>query len=373
MQKTLAKFVNVLDGQPSGTRGQSMVELALTAPMLILMIIAMAEVGFAANNFLILGDVVRSAGRQAVNMSVTTWPYGEARNFQRMDCNDTTLNPPQNQPGLYTLYGNTITVTDQRAIPRGSHLSGLGYGDSNEATKGFFDELACAITNGMSPLAFDDGITGASTVSNPNPKDDIVISVVNYRRMSLDNTLDLGGGTVGSLLSGSIASYGNAWVRVTGRWPLENRYCTSGGLGDNRDPFNYKTADVRTDWNDNDNGDEGTGDDVTSVPDRILTPGESQGVRGYVFTGRAVAPDGCYGSTFTVQDVEARLNIAGTTFNPKAANGAVVIIEIFWQHHPPVFGPIFQGFTGNRADDPVLHVWAWFPVPNAEPTPTPKP
>src|SRR5687767_8411097 len=132
MQKTLTRIVNVLDGKASGTRGQSMVELALTAPMLILMIIAMAEVGFAANNFLILGDVVRAAGRQAVNMSVTTWPYNEARNFQRMDCNDTTLDPPQYQPGLYTLYGNTITVTDQRVPPRGGHLTSLGFSSGNE-------------------------------------------------------------------------------------------------------------------------------------------------------------------------------------------------------------------------------------------------
>jgi hypothetical protein len=162
-------------------------------------------------------------------------------------------------------------------------------------------------------------------------------------------------------------------VRVTGRWPLENRYCRIGSAGDSRDPFNYKTTDVRAGWDDNDNGNEGAGDDVAVAAQRILTPGESQGVRGYVFTGQAMGADGCYGSAFTVQDVEARLNIVGNTFNPKAANGAVVIIEVFWQHHPPVFGPLFQGFTGNRANDPVLHVWAWFPVPNAEPTPTPRP
>jgi hypothetical protein len=342
-----------------------MVELALTAPMLILMIIAMAEVGFAANNFLILGDVVRSAGRQAVSMSVTTWPYGEARNWQRMDCNDRDSNPVGSMD-FYTLLGNNVTTTDTRVPPRGEHLQPLGYWRGQEATKGFFDELACAITNGMSPLVFDDGISGEDTVTNPNPKDDIVISVVNYRRMSLDNPDDLGNGNKIT----NIGSYGNAWVRVTGRWPLENRYCGS----DERDPFNYKTFAIRTGWNDTDNGNEGAGPDVTDPP-LSLAPivTTSQGVRGYVFTGRAIQPDGCYGSAFTVQEVEKRLNIEGGTFNPKSANGGVVIIEVFWQHHPPVFGPLFQGFTGNRADDPVLHVWAWFPLPNAEPTPTPKP
>jgi hypothetical protein len=358
----------VLDGKPSGTRGQSMVELALTAPMLILMIIAMAEVGFAANNFLILGDVVRSAGRQAVNMEVTNWQYGQARNFQRMDCNDLTNEGPGNNPVLYPLYGNNITVSDQRSVERGGFLP--GYSDLGEASKGFFDELACAITNGMSPLVFDDGITGATTVTNPTPKDDIVISVVNYRRMSLGNTYDLGGGGLGPELqppNSDISTYGNAWVRVTGRWPLENRFCGS----DNRDPFNYKTASVRLDWGPGDDGNEGAGSDVPPGYPKIETA--SQGVRGYVFTGRAYnASENCYGSAFTVQEVEKRLNLSGGTFNPTAANGGIVIIEVFWQHHPPVFGPLFQGFTGNRADDPVLHVWAWFPVPNAEPTPTPK-
>lgn len=341
-----------------------MVELALTAPMLILMIIAMAEVGFAANNFLILGDVVRSAGRIAVNLSVTDWPYNQARNYNRLDCDDSQVAGTELS---YHLFGNNTTVEDFRTEKRGLSLPGMF--DDVEKPKGIFDEVACAVTNGLNPLVFNDH----SPTTNTTAKDDIVISVVNYRRMSNDNPEDAIGPNNPShpLYQRMSGQYGGAWVRVTGRWPLENRYCSTGpGLGDERDPFDFKRFTLSNAWTDGIK-DTNEGDGGVVNANGIVTT--SQQIRGYVFTGLSRAPDGCIGSTFTVQEIEERLNITGSVFNPKAANGGIIIIEVYWQHHPAVFGPIFQGFTGNRADDPVLHMWAWFPVPNAEPTPTPKP
>src|SRR5258706_690373 len=86
MRKTLRKVIRVLDGQPTGMKGQSLVEMALTFPILILMILSLTEVGFLANNYLILMDIVRSAGRAAVNLDVSKWVDQDTRNFNRMDC-----------------------------------------------------------------------------------------------------------------------------------------------------------------------------------------------------------------------------------------------------------------------------------------------
>src|SRR5215475_11401753 len=86
MRQTLSKIVKILDGQPRGKRGQSLVEMALTTPLLILMVLSMVEIGFFANDYLILLDAIRSASRVAVNVDATSWNYPDAHNQNRMDC-----------------------------------------------------------------------------------------------------------------------------------------------------------------------------------------------------------------------------------------------------------------------------------------------
>ncbi|MCC7447075.1 MAG: pilus assembly protein, partial [Anaerolineae bacterium] len=73
VQNAARKIVSVLDGQPTGMKGQSLLEMAFTFPILILMVLSLVEVGFAANNYLILMDVVRGAGRAAVNLDPVFW------------------------------------------------------------------------------------------------------------------------------------------------------------------------------------------------------------------------------------------------------------------------------------------------------------
>ncbi len=365
MHQTLRKIVDGLDGKPANTRGQSLVEMTVTFPLLILMVLGLVEVGFLANNYMILMDVVRGAGRDAVNLNPLGWPgpgspngwvNGEARDFQRMDC-DT-------DPSTYHLYSKDTTADDNRSTPRGAQLAALGYGEITSPQKvdppfSFFDEVVCNATRSFAPLKFNDSDTG---------KDDIVVSVVTYALM------DYNGFSAAQKLTPAYqagpGSHGGYWVTVNGRWPLENRYCVqtdgSGNYvsGDVRDPFDFKKS---FSLNYPPGATEG------DPNGRILQPNDNQMVRGFVFTGKARDDNNfCYGSSFTVQDVEQRLNL-DPTFNKDVPNGAVVIVEFFWQHHPLFFGPLFQGFTGNPVNDPVLHVWSWFPVTSAEPTPTPAP
>ena len=61
MRGRLRRLLAVLDGTPTGTRGQSLVELTLTLPILLVMLMGLTEIGWYANNYLTLLDVVREA------------------------------------------------------------------------------------------------------------------------------------------------------------------------------------------------------------------------------------------------------------------------------------------------------------------------
>src|SRR5438105_1194088 len=90
------KITRILDGQPTGKHGQSLVEMALTAPILVVLILGLVEIGFLANDYMVLLDAVRAAGRAAVNLDPTGFPAWHnasndkdgARNQQRMDCDE---------------------------------------------------------------------------------------------------------------------------------------------------------------------------------------------------------------------------------------------------------------------------------------------
>lgn len=412
MRQTLRKMVNVLDGQPTGVRGQSLVEMTVTFPLLILMVLSLTEIGFLANNYLILMDVVRAAGRTAVTThpDPTQWDDStpgkpQSRFYHRMDCNqpeagndhaddyhrignDTVASNPD--PLLYdarsTGFGSKPINQGEKG-PRGQHLASLGYwgAGQKDVPFGFFDAVACEVTRGFAPLVFNDD-------SIANSKDDIVVSAISYQMMEYSSKpanpteFDKGPG---------LHPFGSKyyWVTVTGRYPLANRYCvtntTLGLQGDQRDPFDFLRKDYNDAWHNGPpdldknpaGGKWGEGlFDRTLGPNGDYIPGsilggvsQSQGVRGFVFTGNNLNPDGCYGSRFTVQDIEQRLNLdTNLSLNSRIPNGGAVIVEIFWQHHPLVLGPLFEGFTGNKMDDPVLWVWGWFPLPSVEPTQTPS-
>src|SRR5512140_2434875 len=105
----LHRLVDVLDGKPRGGRGQSLVEMTITFPILILMVLSLVEIGFVANNYLTLMDLVREAGRRGANLNPVAWDENDTRNFERMDC-DT-------QQGYYNI--EQFDTTKNRKAPRG--------------------------------------------------------------------------------------------------------------------------------------------------------------------------------------------------------------------------------------------------------------
>src|SRR5688572_29816950 len=77
MRRFIQNLLKILDGSPGALggyqRGQSLVELGLITPLLIVMVAGIIEIGWYANHVLILLEVTRVGARQA---TLFTGEYG---------------------------------------------------------------------------------------------------------------------------------------------------------------------------------------------------------------------------------------------------------------------------------------------------------
>src|SRR5690349_11950270 len=81
MQSVPKKIFQILDGTPAVygqySRGQSLAELALVTPILIVLLMGLAEIGWFANNYLILLETTRVGARygavQTGDTAPTSW------------------------------------------------------------------------------------------------------------------------------------------------------------------------------------------------------------------------------------------------------------------------------------------------------------
>jgi hypothetical protein len=314
MRATLRRLLAILDGTPTGTRGQSLVELTLTLPILMVMLMGLTEIGWYANNYLTMLDVVREAGRFGATKDPTLWADGQELNYSRMDCEKLS------------------TVFDKKPFENnttwpGPDLSGYPtngterYGDRGEREVGFYDGVACTVIGNMAPLEFDDNV------------DDIAISVFSY---AVDHSTT------------------PPTVRVVGRFPARANECEG---DDVYDPF---------DWNHN-----GSGADPDEDSARFDVGADN--VRGYVFRGNHAmdyaGTAACLGSTYSTDDVERMLNLEGKPDREaqleEVTNFGLVLVEVFWSHHQLLGLPWFN--FGPLEEAMVIHVWTFFPVSAAEP------
>ncbi|MHB8749271.1 MAG: TadE family protein, partial [Aggregatilineales bacterium] len=344
------------------TRGQSLVELAFTAPLLFLMIVSMAEVAYVANNYLILVDAVRQGARFAVSATPLNWNDGDTRNYLRTACFNQTdwTNSSHTKwapTGHYNLFNNQIpangiaypnltslpAVTLHYWTPDNSHPE---LWPAPDAPKGLFDGVACNTIASMQPLNFDITYHTPGQNSPTINYDDIAVSVVSYVAIS-------------------------GQVSITGRWPISNRECgtpqagpiaSTGPMSDGRDPFFY------------------SGNPLPN-PYPLYNPGFGQ-VRGFILTGNMLATDSagnvdstCYGSSFTVDGADPNRNLTtilnqlpDSSIQKNVTNGAMALVEATWTHHQ-LFGFPPLSALGS----PTLYVWSVFPVSGAIPTPTPPP
>ncbi|WP_119071743.1 TadE family protein [Aggregatilinea lenta] len=338
MRARYRRMLAILDGAPTGARGQSLVELTLTVPILLVMLMGLVEVGWFANNYMVLLDNVREAGRRgAVLDPLTDWEAHQEKVYHRMDCENTDQ------------YFNT--GAGDNGILRNStdgwpwkDLGAYGYVDGTEHTSayGFYDDVACLILRNMAPLDFD------------STTDDIIISVFSYAVIDPNPTDDDPSDKV---------------VRVIGRFPPDTNECSG-----EPDPFDWRGAGL-LDPPDGDATDDGEFYESTdgNTPYYDATSDE---VRGFVMRGNHVAEDDavglpCLGSDFSTAEVQNLLNFNNITdpteHTDKIDNTrkfGMVLVEMDWKHRQLFGMPWFN--LGPLNNGPYVHVWTFFPVSGAE-------
>lgn len=310
MRVMLRRLLAILDGTPTGTRGQSLLEMTMTLPLLLVMLLGLAEIGWYANNYLTLLDVVREAGRIGSTRDPMTWNDGDEKKYQRMDCE-----------ALSDVFDKK--PFENNASWPGPDLAAWGYSNGDERPVNYYDFVACSVIGNMAPLEFND-LT-----------DDIVVSVFSF--VMYPNQTDP-----------------NREVRIFGRYPARANECEN---DDGHDPF-----DLNRDGDGNDEH------ELASLYDSAW-----DNVRGYVFRGNhqhdygGVRP--CLGSEFSFTEVEELLDFSDDPDRARkieqVANYGLVLVEIFWRHRQ-LFGlPWFN--IGPLEDGQIIHVWTFFPVSGAEP------
>ncbi|MBI5930170.1 MAG: pilus assembly protein [Chloroflexi bacterium] len=309
LKRTFRKAIAILDGRTSRTRGQSLVELSLTMPILLVMLLGLVEIGWLANNYLTLLDATREAGRYGSVRDPNLWQVGYETSYNLMDCD---YDSPENGN-----YGSTHFDKYQQELVSsypGPAIPGFSNGLETPGLQ-FYDGVACSAITNILPLPFND-LT-----------DDVVISVFSYAYFSSERR-----------------------IHVVGRLPSRSNECTSADEPYN--PLYYDPAYVPTER------------DSGSDEHRL-----GYFFRGNHITS---FDSNCRGSEFRTSDIEAMLNrtllddTGAALTLPEAREmgaGGMVLVEIFWQHEQLLGIPFFT-FMQDQFE---IHVWSLFPNTAAEP------
>lgn len=390
MRKVLRKIVQILDGTPAvygnqkEWRGQSVVELTLVTPILIVLLMGLAEIGWFANNFLILLEVTRVGARYGTTQTGETSPLAWNNDVSRSPWtgfND-TLDPIGTTPSVD--YRDCGQIRDP----------------NNRELQGFYNTIACVMRQQMDPLVLeiDNGV------------DDIVISAFSLQAI---NPATLPGVRFYMDPSGSVASQNprnqinnsldpamgnNTQTIVVGRYPTNANECTVDAVGNpiawERDPFdyfqdssrNYQLQDTtKPDTEDNRNYVELEGYDAPSYrpyvdPGPTQPPPVRERQRGWVFfnqhgIGNTINPGtgtkNCFGSEWSLQEIQQLMNVPGfsllTAQSQRLPNQGMVMVEMFWRHELLLKNPVFNPVWTILGDNTNVSVWAAFPLPATEP------
>lgn len=293
MRKVIHKLIQILDGSPQvygkPTRGQSLVELGLITPVLIILIMGLAEIGWFANNYLILLEVTRTGARygtvQTGDGTPLVWEQNEDQTdrayfLRKLSYAPTTLykmhvaeqqragtpytntydqflidNTTINVPGLGNMPLNAPDTTPptQQAM-RSDQARDCRLVETIDDYARFYGNIACRMLNSLTPLEFRDGrnispgSTSGAGVPAANGMDDIVISAfsllaVDPRQEYFTSRTDVVRPGVASAIS-TVQGFPTDGKRVVvvGRYPEvtnECTYLTNTANGDIRDPFNW--------------------------------------------------------------------------------------------------------------------------------------
>jgi hypothetical protein len=331
MRRLLRKIVQILDGTPAeyGKRqsGQSLIEMAFITPLLIMLVAGLMEVGWLANNYLILLEVTRVGARRGTVLvgddGVLAW-NNQGSLVPRTTWEYNSSDPTNAYPAFFP--------EDDEDVRKVFH-------DPNCSTAaeslGFYNQITCNMMDSLDPLVLMRGIDPNNKFNKDNPlaahqefyPDDIVVSA--FALQAIQNPNDVVPPT-------------GVRVHVVGRYPTNANECTvapDDTLLDpppERDPFDY----IET------NGRECL-DDCTKYPLELIG---YDGVikeyqRGFSWYGQhKVQRDewndtevDCLGSQWTIERVENLVNIPdfGLTADERQflPTEGLVLVEIYYQHN----------------------------------------
>ncbi len=378
MRRLLLTVIRILDGTPTVTgehqRGQSLVEMALITPILIILFMGMVEIGWFANNYLTLLDVTRAGARhgavQQDERSPMAWDNMQSyvpREF---------FNPNAfADQGLQ--YTNTVDLSmpytgtpDQQFAQRAARGNGRV---CNQRERGFYLEVVCIMLASLPPLELSDS----------NNIDDIIVSGFSLARIT-----DPGGTILGPNTRPASDAGANTHLVVVGRYPTNANECDVLNVQTLESPvFVVSPLEPRDPFDINENGQRDIRGELGSTFterdgfDPVgATVAEAEKQVGYAYLGQhwirgnRAAGTGCIGSEWTVAEVEALVNLPRFSLDSEEVRGrlpflGMVLVEMFWQHEMllqfPVFNPVVAAFGGDET--PQISVWAAFPMPSVEP------
>ena len=376
MHSVPKKIFQILDGTPAVygqySRGQSLVERALVTPLLIVLLMGLAEIGWFANNYLILLETTRVGARlgaiQTGNTSPLLWPNGASL-----------------LPALQPDAPSSLIAQSYRKCPI-----------EQKSLQRFYNTVICPMLRSMLPLDFranDPSLPASPT--NGNGVDDIVVSGFALQSFNpSDPNIPAAMRAVGVIDTVTGLATNQQQVVVVGRYPTNANECTNDTATDKdlRDPFNYinytGVGNTLNGWR-NYIVPSGADVDINRLYyelDGYDNPA-SERQRGFALTGQHVifstralpAASQCYGSEWTMDRVEKLMNVTNFSLSGQAQRSGIpsqglILVEMFWQHslllRNPVFNPVF-----NILNDPnnpngggaVISVWAAFPLPTIDP------
>lgn len=337
MHKLLRKILEILDGTPAiygkRQRGQSVVEMAFITPLLIILIMGTIEVGWFANNYMILMEVTRVGARRGTVLegddAIAAWETDPAR-----------------------MAATPFNGTNARRARADACLTPTHNGVRYQ---GFYNLIGCVMLVSLDPLRLND----------TNGEDDIIISAFAIQTFQASDITGSGYGTVP--LDRAV---------VVARYPSNANECVT--FTTDRDPFDFYNTGV---WDARFvpppnaprgaelNGYDTIAGNASAVPP---IPADPERYVGFVWLGQHEIPGTpCLGSEFRVDQIETLFNLSGLNLNSQTRGYApafgFVLVEMYWEHRLllgfPAFSPIFRAL-GDRS---VVHVWAAFPVPALEP------
>lgn len=246
MRKIMKRILEILDGTPAvygkKEKGQSLMEMTLITPLILILIVGIVEVGWFANNYLVLLEVTRVGARRGAVLAGDNSPINwdnRASLPQGMGQYDPNFDPTFSDSNAYD-QDEWAQVENLRFQVRGC---GIEY-------SGFYGEVICQMLRSLDPLQIRRNPT------EPEDRvDDIIISVFSIQNIynaPVTGNPDTSGDYDFINNYDPVVNYNEyppGYIPVVvGRWPTNANRCTvwedmDGNTfvysGFERDPFDY--------------------------------------------------------------------------------------------------------------------------------------